>query len=319
MSSIDIRQLLSGDVRTLAKAITLIESNKSSDRSKKFALLKQIEPHAGNSIRIGITGVPGVGKSTFIDTIGTMFTSRGEKVAVVTIDPTSPLHGGSLLGDKSRMNNLAQGPNAFIRPCPSGGTLGGVASKTFETIKLCEAAGYNVIIVETVGVGQSEFEVKDIVDFFLLMILPNSGDDLQGIKKGIVELADLIVVNKCDGEAALQARESVNYYSSALQLIQKNSKWNPSVVMCSSIEKTGMLEIVQICDNYFKALKKSLDAIRLEQQAKWYRRLVREFILYEFEHSKTMSKEINSNEKLVLSKIATPVEAALKTVSKLFR
>ena len=200
--------VLSGDRTWLAKAITLVESSNSSDREKAIELLDNISPHTGGSLRVGVTGSPGVGKSTFIDELGTYLTGIGHKVAVLAVDPSSSISGGSILGDKTRMDRLSSNPNAFIRPSPSSGILGGVAKGTRETILVLEAARFDVVLVETVGVGQSEAIVSEMVDFFLMLLLPGSGDSLQGIKKGALELADLIAVNKADGENELRARQS---------------------------------------------------------------------------------------------------------------
>ncbi|MFZ5603690.1 MAG: methylmalonyl Co-A mutase-associated GTPase MeaB, partial [Pseudomonadota bacterium] len=217
--SIDKEALLQGNRRALAKAITLTESKLDSHRQEAQQLLESLLPHTGNSIRIGITGIPGVGKSTFIEAFGLHLIRAGKKVAVLAVDPSSPITGGSILGDKTRMEVLSQQENAFIRPSPSGGALGGVAQKTRESMLLCEAAGYDVILVETVGVGQSEYEVASMVDFFLVLMLPNAGDELQGIKKGILELADAIVINKADGAARAMADQARHHYNNALSIL----------------------------------------------------------------------------------------------------
>src|SRR5688500_15615400 len=201
-----------GDRATLARAITLIESKRADHRKAAQRLVQDLLPHTGNAIRVGITGAPGVGKSTTIDTLGTHLTAKGHKVAVLAVDPSSTLTGGSILGDKTRMAKLAIDPNAFVRPSPSSGTLGGVAAKTRETMLLCEAAGYDVILVETVGIGQSETVVADMSDFFLALMLPGAGDELQGIKKGLVELADMIAINKADGDNLARARMAAGEY-----------------------------------------------------------------------------------------------------------
>ncbi|MBY0414516.1 MAG: methylmalonyl Co-A mutase-associated GTPase MeaB, partial [Bdellovibrionales bacterium] len=195
---IDVKKLLGGDRRTLAKAITLVESSRPEDNLLAHELIEKVLPHTGKSLRIGITGVPGVGKSTFIESFGSLLITNKHKVAVLAIDPSSPISGGSILGDKTRMETLSQNENAFIRPSPSLGHLGGVGQKTREAILLCEAAGFDYVLVETVGVGQSEFDVADMVDFFMVLLLPNAGDELQGIKKGILELADSVIINKAD-------------------------------------------------------------------------------------------------------------------------
>src|SRR3990167_3848479 len=208
--SIDREALLQGNRRALAKAITLTESKLDSHRQEAQLLLESLLPHTGNSIRIGITGIPGVGKSTFIEAFGLYLIKQGKKVAVLAVDPSSPITGGSILGDKTRMEVLSQQENAFIRPSPSGGALGGVAQKTRESMLLCEAAGYDVILVETVGVGQSEYEVASMVDFFLVLMLPNAGDELQGIKKGILGRAAPIVINRADGSPRAMADQAAS-------------------------------------------------------------------------------------------------------------
>ncbi len=201
MTAFDLQALLDGNRRALAKAITLVESKLDRHREQAQDILEQVLPHSGNSIRIGITGVPGVGKSTFIEAFGLYLIAQGKRVAVLAVDPSSPIAGGSILGDKTRMEELSRRDEAFIRPSPAEGKLGGVAQKTRETMLLCEAAGYDVILVETVGVGQSEYQVAGMVDFFMVLMLPGGGDELQGIKKGILELADALVINKADGDS----------------------------------------------------------------------------------------------------------------------
>src|SRR5210317_1818887 len=235
MSEFDLEPLLSGNRRALAKAITLVESKLERHREQAQGILEQVLPHSGNSIRIGITGVPGVGKSTFIEAFGLYLIEQGKRVAVLAVDPSSPIAGGSILGDKTRMEELSRREEAFIRPSPSEGTLGGVAQKTRETMLLCEAAGFDVILVETVGVGQSEHQVAGMVDFFLVLMLPGGGDELQGIKKGIVELADAIVINKADGDSETIARTTQQHYRSALGLLKHASFWQPQVLACSAL------------------------------------------------------------------------------------
>src|SRR5690554_5541424 len=238
--TIDVDLLLSGNRRALAKAITLIESKRDVDRAKSQELLERILPHSGKSIRVGISGVPGVGKSTFIESFGLYLLSQGKKLAVLAVDPSSPIAGGSILGDKTRMEYLSREENAFIRPSPSEGALGGVALKTRETMLLCEAAGYDVILVETVGVGQSEYEVASMVDFFLVLMLPNAGDELQGIKKGIMELADALVINKADGESMNYAEQTRRHYQNALHLLRHTSFWTPQVLTCSALKNENI-------------------------------------------------------------------------------
>jgi LAO/AO transport system kinase len=236
--------ILAGSPVILARAITLTESQLESDQAQANELLESLLPHSGKSIRIAISGVPGVGKSTFIESFGKHLTSQQHKVAVLTVDPTSMKSRGSILGDKTRMDDLSKDPNAFVRPTPTGGHLGGVAGKTRETILLCEAAGYDIIIVETVGVGQSEITVKGMVDFVLLLMLAGAGDELQGIKKGIIEIADGIAINKADGDNLAQARRAQADLQHALHLLAaSDTAWTPKVLTCSGATKTGLDEI----------------------------------------------------------------------------
>lgn len=235
--------VLTGNRAVLAQAITLVESNLRADSDLASALVQEILPYAGNSIRIGITGVPGVGKSTFIEAFGRILLDQGKKVAVLAVDPSSQKTGGSILGDKTRMEKLAADRRAFIRPSPSGTTLGGVSSKTRESMLICEAAGFDVILVETVGVGQSETAVKGMVDFFLLLMLAGAGDELQGIKKGIMEMADGILINKADGDTIPAAKRAKNHYQNALHLFPPSeSGWYPSVAIGSSLTGDGLFD-----------------------------------------------------------------------------
>ena len=243
MTSSNLPALLEGNRRALAKAITLAESSLDDHREQAEAILEQALPHSGNSIRIGITGVPGVGKSTFIEAFGLYLIDQGRRVAVLAVDPSSPIAGGSILGDKTRMEELSRREEAFIRPSPSGGALGGVAQKTRETMLLCEAAGYDVVLVETVGVGQSEYQVAGMVDFFMVLMLPGGGDELQGIKKGIMELADALVINKADGDSESLATMTQRQYTSAMSLLRHNSSWEPRVMTCSALEVLSLIHI----------------------------------------------------------------------------
>ena len=232
--------LLAGDRRALAQAITLIESTRADHRERADALLAAVLPHAGKSVRLGITGVPGVGKSTFIERFGLSLLERGRSLAVLAIDPSSKRGGGSILGDKTRMEELSRRHAAFIRPSPAGATLGGVARRTREAMLLVEAAGFDTVIVETVGVGQSETAVADMVDMFIVLLLPAGGDDLQGIKRGVIELADLIVVNKADGDLQAAARRSAADYQHALRMLRSpTAGWTPEVATCSALDRRG--------------------------------------------------------------------------------
>ena len=240
--------VLAGDRVILARAITLVESRLTADAEKAAQLLDSILPHTGKSRRVGITGVPGVGKSTFIDVLGMhVIRDRGERLAVLTVDPSSPIYGGSILGDKTRMERLSAEPHAFIRPSPSGGHLGGVARRTRETILLCEAAGYRNVFIETVGVGQSETAVRSMSDFFLLLMLAGAGDELQGIKRGIIEMIDGMAINKADGDNVTKAERARMEYASALHLFPPaGDGWTPRVLKCSSLNNTGIGEIWQM-------------------------------------------------------------------------
>lgn len=243
MNSIEelAEKLLAQDRRALSKSITLIESSRSRDRTRALELLDIIMPYTGKSLRLGISGTPGVGKSTFIEAYGQFLIDHGQRIAALTIDPSSKLRGGSILGDKTRMPLLANNPAAYIRPTPSGSLLGGVARRSREVIALCEAAGFDTVMVETVGVGQSETEVANMTDCYLLLLQPGSGDTLQGIKRGIMELADIVVVNKADGSLLPSARQSAGHYMRALSLMpQKMPEWDCPVVLCSALQKEGL-------------------------------------------------------------------------------
>ena len=236
-------RLRAGDRRALARAITLVESTHKGDREPADDLLASLLPHTGGSIRLGITGVPGVGKSSFIEAFGLHLIEAGQRIAVLAVDPSSKRSGGSILGDKTRMQELSRNPAAFIRPSPAGRTLGGVARRSREALLLCEAAGFDVILVETVGVGQSETAVADLVDLFLLLLLPSGGDELQGIKRGVMELADLVLVTKADGELADAAGRAAAEYRSALQLLRPpGGSWQPEVLTCSAHQERGIAE-----------------------------------------------------------------------------
>lgn len=274
-----------GSRSMLAQAITLIESNADHHFKKAQELLQQILPFSGNSVRIGITGVPGAGKSTFIDSFGMYLCKRGIKVAVLAIDPSSSLSGGSILGDKTRMEQLARTELAFIRPSPTGGKLGGVHRKTKESIALCEAAGYEVIIVETVGVGQSEVMVRDVVDFFMLLVLTGAGDELQGMKKGIMELADAIVVNKADGINETSARKTRDEYNQILHFLQPSTPgWQTRAHLCSSLYHKGIEEIWRMINQFIHQTRQSgMFAERRSQQTKdWLHSLIADQLQVQF-------------------------------------
>jgi LAO/AO transport system kinase len=281
MNSLDIQPLLDGNRRALAKAITLVESALETHREQAQDILEQVLPHTGDSMRIGITGVPGVGKSTFIEAFGLHLIAQGKRVAVLAVDPSSPIAGGSILGDKTRMEELSRRDEAFIRPSPAAGNLGGVAQKTRETMLLCEAAGYDVILVETVGVGQSEYQVAGMVDFFMVLMLPGGGDELQGIKKGILELADALVINKADGETENLAKLSKTHYTSAMNLLRHTSFWTPRVMTCSALKSVNIDAVWgMVLDYYFQALEQgAFQAKRVRQNRDWMHQLVREMLM----------------------------------------
>ncbi len=310
-----INRILQKDRRALAKAITLIESKNYEHKKQAKILLEGIFPHSGNSIRIGISGIPGVGKSTFIEAFGMFLIELGYKVAVLAIDPTSHITGGSILGDKTRMEILSRQENSFIRPSPSGDSLGGVARKTRESIFLCEAGGYNIIIIETLGVGQSEIAVASMVDFFVLMQLPNAGDELQGIKRGIMEVANAVVINKADGDnykRALLSKKQIENAISFLKAMEKNV--NIPVLLASAKEKKGIKELWNIIREYVKISKESgLFEQKREKQAKeWMWSVVRDGLkdmLFGNEQVKNIAKEM---ENAVEKKITTPSLAAEK-------
>ncbi len=266
------QQILAGDRRALAKAITLVESTRADHGEQAVQLLAELMPHTGKSIRIGVSGAPGVGKSTFIESLGNYLTGQGHQVAVLAVDPTSAVSGGSILGDKTRMEALSVNPKAFVRPSPAGTTLGGVTRRTRESLLLCEAAGYDVIIVETVGVGQSETAVSDMTDMFLLLLSPGGGDDLQGIKRGIMELADLVLVNKADGDLTSIANQTLSDYRGALQFMQARTLgWTPKVHSCSALEGQGIAQAWAVVEDFRAVLTESgeLEGLRARQAKAW--------------------------------------------------
>ncbi|CAL9422714.1 methylmalonyl Co-A mutase-associated GTPase MeaB [Streptomyces sp. enrichment culture] len=286
MAAIDldtyVKGVLDGKRALVARAITLVESTRPQHRALAQQLLTELLPHSGRARRIGISGVPGVGKSTFIDAFGTMLTSLGHRVAVLAVDPSSTRTGGSILGDKTRMERLAVDPAAFVRPSPSAGTLGGVAKATRESMVVMEAAGYDVILVETVGVGQSETAVADMVDSFLLLTLARTGDQLQGIKKGVLELADVIAVNKADGPHERDARAAARELAGALRLMHgKEAFWTPPVLHCSARESTGLDTVWERLEQHRRLLETTgrLAARRRDQQVGWVWTMVRDELL----------------------------------------
>ncbi len=307
------KQVLAGDRRALARAITLIESTRTDHRRNAEALLEHLVPKAGKSVRLGISGVPGVGKSTFIEVFGLDAIERGHRVAVLAVDPSSKRSGGSILGDKTRMEVLARTESAFIRPSPTGGTLGGVARRTREAMLACEAAGFDVVIVETVGVGQSEAAVADMVDLFILLLLPGAGDELQGIKRGIVELADLVVVNKSDGDLVAAANHAAAEYRHALTLLRPPVEgWQVPVLQVSAVEKRGIDDVWQAVAAYREAMTDSgAWADRRSRQARsWMWGEIEEGLAERFRDDPSVDAALSGLEKKVADGKLTPTAAA---------
>lgn len=315
---IDIKQLCNGNRRALAKAITLVESSLVEHRKQSQIMLNQLLPKTGKSIRLGISGVPGVGKSTFIEALGLLLIEKGKKVAVLAVDPSSPIAGGCILGDKTRMEDLSREANAFIRPSPSSGALGGVAQKTREATLLCEAAGFDVIIIETVGVGQSEFEVESMVDFYLLLMVPNAGDELQGIKKGILELVHALVINKADGETFELAIQSRQHYQNAFYLLRKNDFWSPQVLTCSALEQTYIYEVWQIVEKFIKKSQEyeMFEQKRIEQNLEWLQKLFIEEINLRIQGNKEVAVLQREMQRAVAEQKITPYDAAQRIADK---
>lgn len=310
---VDPAAVLKGDRRALARAITLVESSNPAHRTEADELLAALLPSSGGAIRIGVSGVPGVGKSTFIEAFGLHLLEAGLKLAVLAVDPSSPLGGGSILGDKTRMEQLARRPEAFIRPSPAGRTLGGVARRSRESLLICEAAGFDVVLVETVGVGQSETAVADMVDAFLLLLLPSGGDELQGIKKGIVELADVVAINKADGALKAAAQQSAAEYANALRLLRPvMPNWQPPVLQCSALQGEGVDEIWQAIGRFREVAESSgaLAKKREEQARGWLWREVSESLLAELRADARTAEQIGPLEAEVVAGRVTPSGAA---------
>ena len=305
--------VLNRDRTTVGRAISLMESNNPAHRDLAQQVLLRLVPHTGNALRIGITGVPGVGKSTFIDQFGVNLTALGLRVAVVAVDPSSKLSQGSILGDKTRMHQLSVDPNAFVRPSPSGGSLGGVARKTRETMLVCEAAGFDVIIVETVGVGQSETVVAQMVDFFLLLMLAGAGDELQGIKRGIMELADMVAINKADGDNELKARRAAREYAYALHYMRPRSEhWRPPVLTCSALHNAGLDELWTKISEFRDVTTASgeLQATRRRQLARWTWEMVEDHLMTAFRDHPAVASIASSLEHDLGAGATTPTLAA---------
>jgi LAO/AO transport system kinase len=308
-----IKGVLESDRVLLARTITLIESNSPAHNDTAQKVLKGILPNTGNSLRIGITGVPGAGKSSFIETLGLYLIKNGHKVAVLAIDPSSSVTKGSILGDKTRMEYLSREENCFIRPSPSGGTLGGVARKTRETMLACEAAGYDIILIETVGVGQSEITVRSMVDFFLVMMISGAGDELQGIKKGVIELADTLLINKADGDNKQRALLAKSDFSMALHYIQPATKgWKTEAYTCSALTGEGVKEMWEVIEKFRESTVQTgvFSERRKNQTLEWMINMVEEKLLSGFYDNSVIKKEIEKISKKVLNGETLPVAAA---------
>lgn len=306
-------QVVAGNRRALARAITLVESTREDHRVQAQELLDRILPKTGRSARIGISGAPGVGKSTFTEAFGLYLTGIGKRVAVLAVDPSSKRSGGSILGDKTRMELLARDPNAFIRPSPAGTTLGGVARRTREAMLLVEAAGFDVVLVETVGVGQSETAVADMVDLFMLLLSPGGGDELQGIKRGITELADLVVVNKADGNLKAAAEQAAGEYAAALHLLRpRSARWTPQVLQVSSLKKQGLEHVWSAIEDYMTVLKDAgeIDTFRSDQARAWMWSEIGENLMAAFRADTSVGKRLIVLEEKVVAGKTTPAAAA---------
>lgn len=317
-----IEGILSGDITSLSRAITLVESANPAHLEKANQIIKTCLAHARPSVRIGITGVPGVGKSTFIEAFGKFLTASGKKVAVLAVDPSSSLSRGSILGDKTRMEELVKDANAYIRPSASGETLGGVARKTRETIMLCEAAGFDTIIIETVGVGQSETAVHAMVDFFLLLKIAGAGDELQGIKRGIMEMADVVAINKADGDNVKRANLAKTEFNRALHLFPpKKSGWMPKVLTCSALTHDGIAEVWETIQEFLSVTKTNgyFDDKRHEQNQYWMLETVNEQLKDRFYHNPIVAAELENMKEAVRKNELSPFAAAQSLLEKYFK
>ncbi len=314
------QEVRSGSIKALSQAITLTESIKSSDIEKAQAVLKELLPHTGNSVRIGISGVPGAGKSTFIEAFGCLLCEAGQKVAVLAVDPSSSVGQGSILGDKTRMNILSAQSNAFVRPSPSSGSLGGVGRSTRESILLCEAAGFDVIIVETVGVGQNETTVRGMVDVFVLLAVAGTGDELQGIKRGITELADIVLVNKADGDNKARAQAARQEIARAFHLqASRQSGWGPEVAVCSALKHTGLIEAWDVIQRYslFTKTNGYFWTNRNEQLISWLHDLLKDHLWRRFNEHPQVNQAMGDTEQAV-KKLELPANEAADRLLGLF-
>src|SRR5580704_2217814 len=317
-----VRGIRAGERAVLARAITLVESKRLDHQKSARQLVQSLLPHTGASRRVGITGAPGVGKSTTIDALGSHLTARGHKVAVLAVDPSSARTGGSILADKTRMAQLSADPRAFIRPSPAAGTLGGVAAKTRETMLICEAAGYDVILVETVGSGQSETAVADMTDFFLALMLPGAGDELQGLKKGLVELADMIAINKADGDNLARAKVAAAEYGAALHILTPRlTEWQPPVVACSALKEEGIADLWSKILEHRDRLTSSgeLPARRGDQQVKWMWTMLEERLFAPLRSDRAVKAELPKIETEVSAGRLAPAAAVEKIAAMLER
>jgi LAO/AO transport system kinase len=315
------QSIRTGDRAILSRAITLIESKRADHRRAAAALTQTLLPLTGKAVRVGITGAPGVGKSTLIDALGSLLTGQGRKVAVLAVDPSSRRTGGSILADKTRMSRLANDANAFIRPSPASGTLGGVAAKTRETMLLCETAGYDVVLVETVGAGQSELAVADMTDFFLVLLLPGAGDELQALKKGIIELADMIAVNKADGDNLARAKAAAAAYRAALHILASASpNWSPPVITCSALAGDGIEELwTHVLDHRARLTRSGeLAARRGAQQVRWMWTMLEERLFAPLRADRTIRAALSRIEADVAAGVTAPA-AAVETIAEMLK
>src|SRR5437016_4148794 len=312
-------EVRAGNRRALAKAITLVESTRRDHQEAAQRLLEILLPHTGAAVRVGVSGVPGVGKSTFVEALGLHLIGLGKRVAVLAVDPSSALSGGSILGDKTRMPRLATAADAFVRPSPSAGSFGGVTRRTREALLVCEAAGYDVVLVETVGVGQSEFAVASMVDFFLVLLLAGAGDELQGIKKGILELADALAINKADGDNVRRADEAAAQYRAALNLLHRGGTWEPPVLLVSALETRGMDAVWSVIEEHRRVFGASgeLARKRREQQQAWFWSMIRDGLERQFLAREDVAHLLPEMERAVADGAVTPTQAARRLLGVL--